>query len=136
MCPAVCPGVSRTIAFRLAEHHRVAFADRAVEARNAFGLGARADDFAIPFFLEREVAARVIGMPVRVEDVGEAPTFLRQRSVDGVRVGRVDRRRRAGLAVMDEIAVIIRKTGKLLDHDRHRRTPEWLTIDGTLRAPA
>ena len=77
-----------------AELDDVALADRDVDAGNARRVGARPDDRAARAPLELEIAARVIGMVVRVQDVREPPALRLELRRDLVRVGRVDGGRR------------------------------------------
>ena len=57
----------------------IAVIDRLIDSRNfrRFALGT--DDAAAPAFLQRKIAAGVIGVPVRVENVGERPTLFLKR---------------------------------------------------------
>jgi len=90
-----------------AERDDVALPDRDVEARNACSVGARPHDRAARRALEREVATRVIGVVMRVEDVREAPPRGVELRQDLVRVGRVDGGRGARLRVVQQIAVVV-----------------------------
>ena len=65
--------------------------------------------------LEGVVAARVVGVPVRVEDEIQPPTLAIQRRQYGLGVRRVDAGDEAGGLVADEKAVVVGQTGKLGD---------------------
>jgi len=50
----------------------------------------RADDFRTKLFLERKVAAAMVQMMMRVEDMGELQPAFRQRFPDWFRLRRID----------------------------------------------
>jgi len=98
-----------------AKFHDVAFADRAVDAGNEVLLAFGPDHHAARLLLEFGIAARMVEMVMRVQDVGERPSLFLEGGEDRLHLRRVDRRRRAGSGLVDEIAVIVVQTGKLVN---------------------
>ena len=91
-----------------AELDDVALADGDVDAGNARGIGARADDRAARRALQLEIAARVIRMVMGVQDMRQPPALRVELPRDLARIGRVDGRGRAGLGIVQQIAVVVR----------------------------
>ena len=100
----------------VSDSHLVALANGAVRARDlAFPLPARTDhDAAVPR-LELRVAAGVIPVVVSVEDVGELPALLLQRSLDGCHLGGVDHRGRAGGGIVQKERVVVLQARELVN---------------------
>src|SRR5262245_31636663 len=100
--------------FALAQTDPVAFHNRAIgrvaEAPNF----PRAADHAAGLLFELQIAACMIGMPMGVPDLGQAPAALGAFTQDGGRIGRIDRRGLAARRIMDEETVIVRKAGELM----------------------
>ena len=71
------------------------------------GLLGRADDGAAGHALDDGVAGGVVVVMVGGEDMGQHPALLVQRRQQLLGVGRIDRRRRLGLRVMEQDAVIV-----------------------------
>ncbi len=65
------------------------------------------------------IAAGMVGMPVRVPDVGDAPAFVGGFREDCRCIRRIDRRRGAALRFVNQQAVIICQARELVDFD-HR----------------
>jgi hypothetical protein len=93
----------------LAEAIGVALADRHLDARNARGVGARAHDGAARRLLQRQVAAGMVAVVVRVEDVGEPPAARPERREHRRRLGGIDHRRRLGRGIAGEPEIIVPK---------------------------
>ena len=98
-----------------AERERVALAHLLVDAGDLGRLVARADDGALGLGLERSVAVGVVGVVVRGENVRELPALFLQRRRHGCGVRRVDGGREAGAGIVDQHAVIVGKTGELVN---------------------
>lgn len=97
----------------------VAFANRLIDCRNFFSLASGADNPAIPLFFQGLVSARVIPVPMGVQNMGQPPAFPFQRGVDRLGVRRVDCGDSAGFGVANQIPVIILKARELSDLDIH-----------------
>jgi hypothetical protein len=107
-----------------AEIDDIALCDRALQARDTTLLARRADDLAPGLPSDRLVAARVVGMPVRVEDVGQLPALLVEGAQDRSDLGRVDARRHARGVVVDEEAVVVGQAGELMDLEPRHGGPQ------------
>jgi hypothetical protein len=71
----------------------------------------------------------VIGVVVRVEDVGEPPAKAGKLPLDFRCIRRIDRGGGAGLAVMQEQAVIVRSADELMESETgHEGAQTFLTI--------
>ena len=66
-------------------------------------------------FLQPQIAAGVVRVVVRVEDVREAPAPALELAVDDPGVGRVDGGGEAGQALVDQEPVVVRQAGELVD---------------------
>ena len=66
-------------------------------------------------------ALDVIEMVMGDEKIGQLPALRRGGGDDGIRVGRVDRRRRARARIVNEDAVIVLEAEKLMNVRRHVR---------------
>jgi hypothetical protein len=86
-----------------------------IDAGNATRIRARPDNLAIRLGLELEIAARVIGMMVRVEYVCEPPALLGKGRTDRARRRRIDRRREIVLHIVNEVTVVIAQARKHLN---------------------
>ena len=106
----------------LAELHRVALMQRAVQGRDAGHL-AGPDDLSARRRLHRRVAARMVGVPVGVHDQAEGPAGGLQRRQHGVGVRRVDGGGQARGLVPHQIAVVVGQAGELVYGDGHGRRP-------------
>ena len=112
-------GVARDVDHRSldrAEHHRVAMRDDAVDRELASDFR-RAGDGAAGRRLDRFVAAGVIGVPVGVPDLGDAPALLVGLPQILGRIGCIDRRGFVAVGVVDEVAVVVAKAGELVNVD-------------------
>ena len=92
----------------LSELDDIALADCDVDARNARGIGTRTHDRAARSALELEIAARVIRMVMGVQNMGQTPPLRVELYQDLARIRRVHGGRRAGLGVVEQIAVVVR----------------------------
>ena len=88
-----------------------------VDAGDARGIGARADDRAARSPLELEIAARVIRVVMRVQNVGQPPALGIELYLDRGRVRRVDGSGRARLRVVQQIAVVVGQARKHVDRE-------------------
>ncbi len=100
---------------RAAEQEGIAVADFDIDTGNALGILAVADDDGPRRLLQRHIAADMVVVMMRVEDMSQPPTLglqpLQHRRSDG----RVDDRGRAAIGVMRQIDVIVVENGNLLD---------------------
>mmetsp|Transcript_14713 Transcript_14713/g.62150 ORF Transcript_14713/g.62150 Transcript_14713/m.62150 type:complete len:222 (+) Transcript_14713:252-917(+) len=100
----------------VSDGHLVALANGAVHPRDlALPLPARTDHLAAVPRLELRVAAGVIPVVVSVEDVGELPALLLQRSLDGCHLGGVDHRGRAGGGIVQKERVVVLQARELVN---------------------
>lgn len=67
----------------------------------------RRDDAAIVFLLEFGDPADMIAMMMGDQNVGELPPLALERPHDGAGLRRVDRRRRLGFHIVDEVTEIV-----------------------------
>lgn len=114
-------GCVKNVSLGVADRDCVAFADGPVDAWNFFRFVPWANDFAVPVFFQREIAARVVKMVVGVQNKIEPPAFGVEAGVDLVRLRRVDCRDDAGLFIPYEITVIVAEAGKLFDGEGHHK---------------
>src|SRR5690606_10143893 len=97
------------------EFHDVAFADRPVDAGYLVLLALRADHRAARLLLQLRIAARMVEMMVRVQDMRERPAPLFESGEDRLHFRRVDRCGLAARGLVDQVAVIVVQAGKLVD---------------------
>ena len=86
-----------------------------VDAGDARAVGAGPHDGAASLLLEREIAAGVVGMVVRVEDVREAPAGLHERHKHGTGLRGIDRAAGGGLGIAQQVDVIVPQRLQLAD---------------------
>jgi hypothetical protein len=79
------------------------------------GIARGRGDGAVGGGLDRLVAARVVGVPVGVPDLRDAPALARGLCEIFFGIGRVDAHRLAAGGIVQQIAVIVRKAGELVD---------------------
>ena len=118
MCWEVCAGISSTRATWLPEAERVALVEADVDAGNARGILGGADDLHAERLLEREIAADMVGMVMRGENVGELQPPGFERALDRFGFGGVDNAADALGAVEDEVGVVVLETGNEFDFER------------------
>ncbi len=117
--PGGMPGDVDHPADRAADRHRVAVADGAVDAGDLRRLARRAGDERAGRGDDREVAADVVGVPVRVEDLRDRPPAFGRGGEHRLGERGVDHRRL--VAVMDEVDIVVGKDRDL--DDLHHQTP-------------
>ena len=103
----------------LPQHHHITVVHHPVRrGPDPLDLG-RADDLAACHRLDLRVAAGVVRVPVRVQNVGQGPAQGLQFAQDGGGVRRVDAGRLAGRVIADQEAVVVGQAGKLVDGESH-----------------
>ena len=84
----------------------IAPGDLAIDGRQALHLG-RTDHVTARGGLDLLIAARMVGVPMGIEDQGQLPAQLFQFAQDDLGVGRVDAGGQASGVITDQIAVIV-----------------------------
>src|SRR6185437_13684930 len=123
---------------RVAELEGVAVTDRDVDAGYSRSIGKRPDDDRLGRRLQLEIAAGMVRMVVRVDDVGEGQAAALERGQHRRRFRRIDGADRAAGGLAQQIDVIVAQRGNELDFERHggrltqfaaRATLETMFID-------
>jgi hypothetical protein len=99
------------LGFRFAEAIMVAVVDLDVDARNARPVDPRADDGAAGGLLDLEVAADMVAVMVRVQDMGDLPAALCRLGQHRPGHGRIDDADGAALGFAHQPHVIVVKDG-------------------------
>ena len=100
---------------------RVAIAKRYVYARNAFDVGGRTNNSAVPLLLELEIASGVVKVVMGIENVGQFPSSIGERAIDRSRIRRIDCPGQPGLGIVNEKPIVVRQARDLNDLQGHEQ---------------
>src|SRR3954469_10073024 len=97
----------------------IAVADAQIDICDFRGLVVRRHDPAAIFLLQLTDAADMVVVVVGDEDIRQRPALLLQCPDDGSGLGRVDRSRRLGRGIVDQVAEIVGQAGESTDFGGH-----------------
>jgi hypothetical protein len=104
----------------LADFDDVAVADAQIDIGDCRGLVVRRDDAAAIFLLQLTDATDMVVVVVGDEDIRQRPALPLQCPDDGSGLRRVDRSRRLGGWIVDQIAKIVGQAGESANFGGHR----------------